>query len=111
MPALSSLPATFAALGDSTRFAIVERLLNEGELSAGTLLEGFEISPPAVSRHLKVLREAGVVSQRVDQQRRLYSVRPEAVEAISAWTISHREFWEAGLKRLEQALMEEMKRK
>ncbi len=111
MSAMSSLPTTFAALGDATRFAIVERLLNEGELSAGALLEGVEISPPAVSRHLKVLREAGIIHQRVDRQRRLYSVRPEAVEAISAWTISHREFWEAGLKRLEQALIEEMKRK
>ncbi|MCG6857874.1 MAG: metalloregulator ArsR/SmtB family transcription factor [Salaquimonas sp.] len=108
---MSGLPATFAALGDATRFAIVERLLNEGELSAGTLLEGVTISPPAVSRHLKVLREAGVIVQRVDGQRRLYSVRPEAVEAIGAWTISHREFWEASLKRLEAALMEEMKRK
>jgi len=111
MPIMSSLPATFAALGDSTRFAIVERLLNEGELSAGALLEGVTISPPAVSRHLKVLREAGVIAQRIDRQRRLYSVRPEAVEAISAWTISHREFWEASLKRLEAALMEEVKRK
>ena len=105
---MQNLPATFAALGDATRFALVERLLTEGELSAGALQEGFEISPPAVSRHLKVLRKAGVIEQRVDAQRRLYSVRPEAVQTISAWTMSHREFWEASLARLEAAMMKEI---
>lgn len=108
---MPDLPTTFAALGDPTRFAIVERLLNEGELSAGALQEGAAVTPPAVSRHLKVLRGAGVIERRVDKQRRLYSVRPEAVEAISAWTISHREFWETSMKRLERALMEEVGRK
>jgi DNA-binding transcriptional ArsR family regulator len=108
---MSNLSNTFAALGDATRFAIVERLLNEGELSAGALQEGTEISPPAISRHLKVLRTAGIIEQRIDRQRRLYSVRPESMQAISAWTISHREFWEASLQRLERALMEETKRK
>lgn len=108
---MNALPTTFAALGDATRFAIVERLLNEGELSAGDLQDGVPISPPAVSRHLKVLREAGVIAQRVDAQRRLYSVRPEAVQAISAWTMSHREFWLASLDRLDAALQKEMSRK
>ena len=61
---MSNLIQTFAALGDETRFAIVERLLKEGELSAGELQEGTEISAPAVSRHLKVLRSAGIVAQR-----------------------------------------------
>lgn len=108
---MSDLPATFAALGDPIRFAIVERLLKEGELSAGALQEGATVTPPAISRHLKVLRGAGIVEQRVDRQRRLYSVRPEAVQAIGAWTISHREFWEASVRRLERALMEEISRK
>lgn len=108
---MSNLPQTFAALGDSTRFAIVERLLKEGELSAGEINEGQEISAPAISRHLKVLREAGIIEQRIDRQRRLYSVRPQAVESISAWTQSHREFWQASLKRLEAALLREMSRK
>lgn len=108
---MHGISATFAALGDPTRFAIVERLLREGELSAGALLEVAPISPPAISRHLKVLRDAGILEQRVDAQRRLYSVRPEAVEAISAWTISHREFWQASLDRLEKALEREIKLK
>lgn len=99
-----SLTDTFSALGDPTRFAIVERLLKKGELSAGELLDVADISAPAISRHLKVLREAGVISQRVDRQRRMYAVRPEAVQAISAWTMTYREFWEGSLDRLEAAL-------
>ncbi|MEM8542106.1 MAG: metalloregulator ArsR/SmtB family transcription factor [Pseudomonadota bacterium] len=108
---MSQLPDTFAALGDATRFAIVERLLNEGELSAGQLQEGIEISPPAVSRHLKILRSAGLLHQRIDKQRRIYSVRPEAVQVIGAWTMSHREFWQSSLDRLELALFQEGDRK
>jgi len=108
---MTQLIRTFAALGDQTRFAIVERLLKEGELSAGELQEGVEISPPAVSRHLKILRTAGVISQRVESQKRIYSVRPQAVETISAWTISHRDFWEASLNRLSEALNKEILKK
>ncbi len=108
---MSDLSVTFAALGDATRFAIVERLLKEGELSAGGLQDGAEISPPAISRHLKVLRTAGIIEQRVDKQRRMYSVRPEAVQAIGAWTMSHREFWQHSLERLERVLMQESERR
>ena len=107
---MTALAHTFSALGDPTRFAIVERLLQEGELSAGTLQAGLPISAPAVSRHLKVLRTAGVVRQRVDRQRRMYSVRPEAVQAISAWTASHRDYWQSSLDRLERMLAEESRR-
>lgn len=105
------LSPLFAALGDATRFAIVERLLREGELSAGELQRGTELSAPSVSRHLKVLGEAGLVSRRVDRQSRIYAVRPEAIEQVCAWTMSHREFWEASLLRLERAMMQEMRRK
>ena len=108
---MQQLVTTFSALGDPVRFAIVERLLGEGELSAGDIQSGEDISPPAISRHLKVLKQAGIVEQRIEKQRRLYSVRPEAVQVISAWTMSHREFWEASLNRLEAALMKETKRK
>ncbi|WP_324754119.1 metalloregulator ArsR/SmtB family transcription factor [Roseovarius sp. Pro17] len=101
---MSHLPATFAALGDTTRFAIVERLLSGGELPAGRLLDIGNISAPAISRHLKILREAGVVERRIDKQRRLYSVRPEAVQAITAWTMSYRDFWQGSLDRLEAAM-------
>ncbi len=108
---MTQLHEMFATLGDATRFSIVERLLNEGELSAGELREGMTISPPAVSRHLKILRSVGLLRQRVDKQRRLYSVRPEAVQTIGAWTMSHREFWQTSLDRLELALTQESNRK
>ena len=104
MPGLSK---TFSALGDETRFTIVERLLTEGALSAGQLQSVADISAPAISRHLKVLREAGVIQQRIDRQHRIYSVVPETVQAINAWVEYHRRFWEASLDRLERALDEE----
>ena len=105
---MQPLPTTFAALGEPNRFAIVERLLNEGALSAGEICDEVDISAPAISRHLKVLREAGIVDQRVDRQRRIYTVRPQAVRAIGEWTQRYREFWETSLDRLEAALNEEM---
>lgn len=99
-----SLPLVFAALGDPTRFAIVERLLAEGEVSAGAIADGLPISAPAVSRHLKVLHEAGAITRRVDKQRRLYAAEPATLQAISQWTQDHRAFWERSLDRLEAAL-------
>ncbi|QLC26212.1 winged helix-turn-helix transcriptional regulator [Parasphingopyxis algicola] len=107
---MSDLTTTFAALGEPTRFAIVERLLREGELNAGALQQGASISAPAISRHLKVLRKAGIVVQRIDRQQRIYAVRPEAVQAISAWTMSHKEFWQASFDRLAAMLEAESKK-
>jgi DNA-binding transcriptional ArsR family regulator len=97
------ITSAFAALGHPARFTIVERLLREGELAAGALAQP-TISAPAMSHHFKVLREAGIVSQRVDAQRRLYAVRPEAMRAIGTWTLTYRAFWEGGLDRLDRAL-------
>ncbi|MBL1419827.1 MAG: helix-turn-helix transcriptional regulator [Alphaproteobacteria bacterium] len=102
------LANTFSALGNATRFAIVERLLQQGELPAGAFLDMNGVSPPAMSRHFKVLREAGIVNQRIDKQRRIYSVRPQAVQQISDWSISYRKFWENGLDRLAMALSEDV---
>jgi len=104
---MSNLSTTFSALGDASRFAIVERLLTEGELSAGQLNQSAKVSAPAVSRHLKILRQSGIVHQRIEKQKRIYSVRPEAVRSIEAWTMSHRAFWEKSLDRLEAALEQE----
>jgi len=101
---MRALVRTSSAITDETRLAIVERLMAEGELPAGALSDGAEISAPAVSRHLKVLRAAGVVQLRVEGTYRLYRVDPESVRAISGWTISRRAFWEAGLDRLQAAL-------
>lgn len=99
-----TLHETFAALGNPIRLAIVERLLREGELSAGEIVATAPMSPPAMSHHFKILREAGIVNQRVDRQRRIYSVRPEAMSTIGAWSLTYREFWDTSLDRLEAAL-------
>jgi DNA-binding transcriptional ArsR family regulator len=101
------LPHTFAALGNETRLAIVERLLREGELAAGDLVAEGAMSAPAMSHHFKVLRDAGIVSQRVDAQRRLYSVRPEAIRAIGTWSLTYRTFWEQSLDRLGHVIQKE----
>lgn len=101
---MADLPRTFAALADGTRFAIVERLMSRGELPAGDLVAGFDISAPSVSRHLKVLREAGVIRQRVAGTHRFYSVDPGAIRAISDWTVARRAFWEGSLERLDGLL-------
>lgn len=106
---MTSLSKTFAALADDTRLAVVEQLIAAGELPAGSIVAGTDISGPAISRHLKVLREAGVVQQRADGTKRFYSVRPEALKAISNWTLDHRAFWQAGFDRLEALLQEEQK--
>ena len=95
---------TFAALGNRTRLAIVERLLREGELSAGEIVAETPMSPPAMSHHFKILRDAGIVNQRVDRQRRLYSVRPEAVAAIGTWSLTWREFWDKSFDRLDAVI-------
>lgn len=98
------LPDAFAALGHPVRLAIVERLLRKGEQSAGELVKAHRMSAPAMSHHFRLLREAGILSQRVDAQRRLYTVRPEAMRAIGTWSLNWRDFWEGGLDRLESAL-------
>lgn len=95
-----SLATHFAALGDPTRLAIVTRLMSDGPQSAGALQDVADISAPAISRHLKVLRQAGVIRQRIDAQRRIYSVEPDALQAIGNWTMTKREFWEGSLDRL-----------
>ncbi|MBL8596741.1 MAG: winged helix-turn-helix transcriptional regulator [Devosia sp.] len=102
----SHLPDTFAALGNPTRLAIVERLLRDGELAAGELAMP-EISAPAMSHHFRVLREAGLIVQRVDAQRRLYTVRPEAMRAVGRWSMTYRQFWDGSLDRLGRAISKE----
>ncbi|WP_424987984.1 ArsR/SmtB family transcription factor [Microbulbifer sp. S227A] len=101
---MSDLTRTFAALSDPTRLTMVERLMAQGELPAGELVAGFRISAPAVSRHLKVLREAGLIRQRAAGTHRYYAVRPEAMQSIARWTMDHRSFWEGSLGRLDSLL-------
>ena len=101
---MTTLIQKFTALSDATRLSVVERLMVEGELPAGAIVAQADMSAPAMSRHLKVLREAGLIHQRVEGTKRLYSVRPEAMRAIADWTMDHKTFWDASLDRLEAHL-------
>ena len=93
----------FAALSDPTRRRIVE-LLGSGEQAAGALGESFPISAPAVSQHLKALRESGLVRVRTDGQRRIYSLDPDGFADMEAWFARMRGFWSARLDSLEREL-------
>ena len=106
MNLVSQLSSIFAALSDPRRLEIIEMLMRDGEASAGTICRGFDISGPAVSRHLSVLHRAKIVDRRVAGKLRIYSVRPEAIEKVSNWTLDHRKFWAASLDRFEAALAE-----
>lgn len=96
----------FAALSDSTRLAIVE-LLGAGPRTAGEIGTRFPISAPAVSQHLKTLREAHLVRVRVDGQRRIYSLDPQGFEEMEDWFAKMRHFWGGRLDALERALEED----
>ena len=94
----------FNALADPTRFAIVERLLSGGALTAGELAEPFDISKPAISRHLKILEDAGVIERRSDRQFRVFSARAGSFREIEDWMESYRRFWDGSFDRLERLL-------
>src|SRR5207302_1163625 len=83
------------ALGDPTRLAIVERLLARGELSVGDLAEPFEISMPAISRHLQVLEQAGLIERRVEKQWRYIRARRQGLVAVESWVARQRAHWTA----------------
>jgi DNA-binding transcriptional ArsR family regulator len=99
----------FSALADPIRLAIVERLLRDGAQNAGALGDVADVSAPAISRHLKVLRDAGVVEQRVAGQQRIYAIRTRALDDIEKWITDRRAFWSASLDRLDTALKEDEK--
>lgn len=90
---------TFAALADPTRRHIVE-MLRHGELSAGDISRRFEMSAPAVSQHLRTLKEARLVSVRVDAQRRIYALDPVGIAEVADWVDSVRNFWNPRLDTL-----------
>src|SRR5436190_4508121 len=103
------LDATFAALADRTRRAILARLAS-GEASVVELAEPFEMSQPAISKHLKVLERAGLISGGRDAQRRPRKLEAAPLEEASEWLERYRQFWETSFQHLD-ALLEEMKRK
>lgn len=95
----------FQALADPTRRRIVE-VLRAGEQPVGAVVEQAGIHQSGVSRHLRLLSEAGFVSVRADGQRRLYALRPEPFRELESWVAQYRELWEARLDRFGAALKE-----
>ncbi len=104
---IARLDATFFALADPTRRAILGRLA-QGEATVNELVAPFDMSQPAISKHLKVLERAGLVSVEIDGRRRPRRFDPEPLEAATRWIEHYREIWEANYLRLD-ALLEELK--
>ena len=97
------LSATFAALADPTRRAIIARLAM-GETTVNELARPFDISGPAISKHLKVLENAGLISRGREAQWRPCRIEPKALKSVDDWLERYRQFWEERLDRLEDYL-------
>ena len=95
--------SVFRALSDPARLRIVD-VMKSGECSVGDVVDRLEIQQSGVSRHLRILAEAGIVQMRPDGQKRLYSLRREAFEQLEAWVAQYRRHWDARLDRLGAAL-------
>jgi DNA-binding transcriptional ArsR family regulator len=93
----------FLALADPARLRIVEAI-KSGECAVGDIVERMDIHQSGVSRHLRILAEAGIVQMRPDGQKRLYSLRKEAFDQLEAWVAGYRRHWEARLDRFGAAL-------
>jgi DNA-binding transcriptional ArsR family regulator len=102
-----NLDATFAALADPTRRAILARLAS-GEASVTELAEPFEMSQPAISKHLKVLERAGLISRGQDAQRRPRKLEAKPLAEATEWLENYRRYWESSFQHLD-ALLDEMK--
>lgn len=101
------LDATFAALADPTRRAIIARLAS-GEASVNELAEPFAMSQPAISKHLKVLERAGLITRSRDAQRRPRKLEPRPLAEATVWLEKYRRFWEGSFRNLD-ALLDELK--
>ena len=106
----SSLDGVFSALGDPTRRRIVERLAR-GPLTVGQIAAGFPISQPAISRHVRVLEESGLLERHVAGRVHRCTLSPKVMTAASAWIDKQRSFWNAALDRLDVLLDEPPSRK
>jgi DNA-binding transcriptional ArsR family regulator len=97
------MESTFSIIAEPSRRAILS-LLATAEQSVGDIESQLDLSQPSVSKHLRVLREAGFVESRVDAQRRLYRIRPEPLMEIDAWLAPFRRYWSQHLDALERHL-------
>jgi DNA-binding transcriptional ArsR family regulator len=99
----TQLDAVFGALADSTRRAILARL-TQGEATVAELVAPFEMSQPAISRHLKVLERAGLITRTRRATARLSHLRAEPLQEANAWLTEYRAFWEESYERLDEVL-------
>jgi DNA-binding transcriptional ArsR family regulator len=100
---LKGMPSAFEVLAEPNRRQILD-LLRQAELAVGDLVDATKLSQPAVSKHLRVLREAGLVEATVDAQRRIYRVRAEPLRMVDAWLSPYRSMWASNLSALERHL-------
>ena len=101
----SNLDAVFAALADPTRRAILSRLV-DGQASVNEIAAPFEMSQPAVSRHLKVLERAGLIERDIDEQRRPARLKAQNMAVAVDWLTEFKAFWGASFDQLENVLLE-----
>lgn len=94
----------YSAIADPTRRALLLRLAEEGERSVGELLEPLPMSQPAVSKHLRILREAGLARSRKQGRRRLYAIEPERLRQVYDWVSHFERLWDTKLDALEDYL-------
>src|SRR5215472_17708907 len=101
--AVDQLSAVFGALADPTRRAILTRL-TQGDANVAELAAPFEVSQPAISRHLKVLEQAGLISRRRRATARLSHLEAEPLREATAWLVGYREYWDESYERLDTLL-------
>jgi DNA-binding transcriptional ArsR family regulator len=97
----------FSALSDPTRRKIIEMLANQGPLSAADICSHFKVSPPAISQHLKILREANLVEVEKRAQQRIYQINPEAMIELEGWAKQMTQLWSQRFDALDKLLREQ----
>ena len=100
----------FSALADPTRRKIMELLANNGQLTATEICEKFDMTPPAISQHLKVLREANLVQMEKRAQQHIYRINPQPVLELEGWARQMTDLWNARLDALDRLLQAEKKK-
>ena len=95
----------FAALADDTRRAIVRLVAKNGELTSTEISKNFKISPPAISQHLKILKEANVLNMKKDAQKRIYTLNDSGMDEMEKWLSDIRNLWNRRLDRLDNYLL------
>src|SRR5438034_5491716 len=106
MVSTAQISAVAKCLGDPTRRAVFERIAQEGEIAATGLVKGSKVSQPAVSQHLRALRDAGLVMERRDGRHIHYRVAPKGLAPLVDWLGHYRAFWNERFENLEQLLKE-----